>query len=59
MLTFPVAVSVNGKVKCIPYIEKDELFHIKAEYLCRDRDYSGYEIYRDIHSNQLYAVDSR
>lgn len=58
MLTFPVAVLISGKVRCIPHIEKDDLFKIKAVYCGTDRHYSGYEIYADIGSGKLYAADA-
>lgn len=57
MLTFPVAVSINDKVKCIPHIEQDDLFKINAVYVGTDRAYSGFEIYADMETGKLYAVD--
>lgn len=57
MLTFPVAVSVNGQIRCIQHIDRDELFKIKASYCGTDRKYSGYEIYADMETGKLYAAD--
>lgn len=55
MLTFPVAVQINGKVECIPYIEEDEIFKMNMLYCGKDA-YSGYEIYADRGSGKLYAA---
>ena len=57
MITFPVAVSIDNKVKCIPHIEKDDLFNINVLYIGTDRNYSGFEIYADMQTGKLYAVD--
>lgn len=56
--TFPVAVWINGEIRCIPHIEKDDLFLVRAVYCGTDRKYSGYEIYADAESGKLYAADA-
>lgn len=56
MLTFPVAVLIDGKVNCIPYIERDDLFKMHTEYQGVDLEYSGYAIYKDI-TGKLYATE--
>ncbi len=58
MLTFPVAVQINGEIRCIQHIEKDELFRMQAVYCGTDREYSGYEIYADMGNCRLYAADA-
>lgn len=58
MLTFPVAVVINNEIRCIPHIEKDDLFQIKASYIGTDRKYSGYELYADTETGELYAADA-
>lgn len=58
MLTFPVAVHINGQIRCIQHIDKDDLFQIKASYIGTDKKYSGYEIYADMDTGKLYAADA-
>lgn len=57
-MTYPVAVQINEEIKCIPHIEKDDLFQIKASYIGTDRKYSGYELYTDLETGELYAADA-
>lgn len=49
---------INGKVECIPHIEKDDLFQIRASYIGTDRKYSGYELYADTETGEVYAADA-
>lgn len=58
LMTYPVAVVINGKVECIPHIEKDDLFNIKASYIGIDKRYSGYELYADLETGEVYAADA-
>lgn len=57
MITFPVAAIICNKVECIPHIEKNVLSCMSAAYCGRDK-YSGYEIYADMVSGKMYAVDA-
>lgn len=54
--TFPVAVSIGGKVEFIPYMERDGIFAMNLSYAGFD-SCSGYEIYMDAESGKLYAAD--
>ena len=58
LMTYPVAVVINDEVRCIPHIEKDVLFDINASYIGTDRRYSGYELYADLETGELYAADA-
>lgn len=58
IMTYPVAVMINGKIQCIQHINKDDLFRMKASYCGTDRTYSGYEIYSDMETGKLYAADA-
>lgn len=58
LMTYPVAVMMNGKVECISHIEKDDLFHINASYIGTDKRYSGYELYADTETGEVYAADA-
>lgn len=58
LMTYPVAVLLNDEVKCIPHINRDDLFQSPAKYIGTDKKYSGYEIYADMETGNLYAADA-
>lgn len=58
MITYPVSVKINGKVKCIEHIETDELMRPGACYIYLEHDaYSGFDIYLDWNTTKYYAAD--
>ncbi len=58
IMTYPVAVLVNGEIRCIQHIEKDDLFRTELAYIGTDINYSGYELYADMNTGKLYAADA-
>lgn len=58
LMTYPVALLICNEVRCVPHIERDDLFKIRAAYVGTDKKYSGYDIYADMETGELYAVDA-
>lgn len=58
IMTYPVAVQLNGKIECIQHISTDELMKPGACYVYIGNDsYSGYDIYLDYNTREYKAAD--
>lgn len=58
IMTYPVNIEINGKIKSVEHIETDELMRPGSCYIYMGHDnYSGYDIYLDYNTRKYYASD--